>query len=138
MSGRSSDPNWFPQPPPKPLKAPLAAKLFFGTLVPVVAVVGAALAMSGFGHSGHKAKPTAAAARTIAAGAAEQDRRQALAECMKSMGAGSGSRGGGRFGGGGPSNSYRDAVDFCRSLLRPSQLAPETPQRTGTTAPPVA
>ena len=77
MSDRSSDPNWFPQPPPKPLKAPSAAKLFFGTLISVVAVVGAALAMSGFGHSGHKAEPTAAAALTVAAGVAEQDRRQA-------------------------------------------------------------
>ena len=94
--------------------------------------------MSGFGHSGHKAKPTAAAALTVAAGAAEQDRREAFAACMKSMGAGSSPRGGGRFGGGGSSNTYRDAFDFCRSLPRPDQVAPESPQRTGTTAPPVA
>jgi uncharacterized membrane protein YgcG len=138
MSDRSSDSNWFPQPPPKPLKAPSAAKLFFGMLIPIVAVVGAARAMSGFGRSGHKAKPTAAAALTVAAGVAEQDRRQAFATCMKSMGAGSSSRGGGRFGGGGPSSTYRDAFDFCRSLLRPDQVESESPQRTRTTAPPVA
>ena len=136
MSDRFSDPNWWPQPPPKPLKAPSAAKLVFGTLVPAVAVVGAVVWMSGFGHSGHKAKSAAPLAVTV--GAAAEGSRQAFFECMRSAGAGSRSRGGGRFGGGGPSKDFRSALDVCRSLLQPGQSGPVAPPRTGTTPAPVA
>jgi hypothetical protein len=139
MSGRFSDPNWWPTPPPKPPKAPSEMKLVFGTLVAALVVVGAFVALSGFGHSGHKAKTAAAAAPAapVAVGvdAARAERRQALQQCLKSMGAGSGPRGGGRFGGGGPSKSFRNAYDVCRSLLQPNDLVPAAPRRTSTTAP---
>jgi hypothetical protein len=136
-SDRLSDPGgWWPTPPPKPLKAPSAAKLVFGTILPAVAVVGAVVALSTIGHSSHK--PEAAAAGPVPARvtATEQSRRQAFRDCMKSLGAGSGFRGG-RFGGG-PSKSFRTAYEVCRSLLATAGPAPVAPQRTGTTAPPVA
>ena len=56
---------------------------------------------------------------------------------MKNMGAGSSSRGG-RFGGGGPSKSFRDTFNVCRSLVETGGRAPVLPRRTGTTAAPVA
>jgi hypothetical protein len=138
MADRFSDPGWWPTPPPKPLKAPSAAKLVFGTILPALAVVGAVVALSTIGHSSHKAQPKAAAPVPARVAATEQSRRQAFADCMKSMGAGSGFRGGGRFGGGGPSKSFRTAFDVCRSLLSRGGLQPATPPRTGTTAAPVA
>ena len=58
MSSRFSNPDWWPTPPPKPLKAPSVAKLVFGTLVPALAVVGAVVGISTFGSSGHKTKTT--------------------------------------------------------------------------------
>jgi hypothetical protein len=133
VSDPVSGPNWFPQPPPKPLKAPSAAKLALGSL-PAVAVVGAVVWMSGVGHSGHKPKPATPAA-------SEMTSRQAFAASMKSMGANSGFRFRGRFGGGragGSSNDYRSAFEVCRSLLRPSGSAPAAPPATGTTPAPVA
>ena len=48
--------------PPKPLKAPSAARLVFGMLVPAVAVVGVIVWMSSIGHSGAKAKSATPAA----------------------------------------------------------------------------
>jgi len=111
--------EWFPTPPPKPLKAPSAAKLVFGTLVPAVAIVGAIVWMSTIGHSGHKATAAVApAAAPPAVSAAAQDRRRAFSECMRSLGGGSGFRARGRFGGGGPSKGFRDAFALCRSLLQ--------------------
>ena len=142
MVDRFSDPGWWPTPPPKPLKAPSAAKLVFGTILPGIAVVGAVVALSTIGHSSQKAKPKAAAAAPATAtsvGATEQSRRQAFADCMKSMDAGSGFRGGGRFGGGGPSKRFRTAFEVCRSLVAsggPAPVAPAPPTRT--TAVPVA
>src|SRR5262249_16602956 len=110
MTDRFSDPGWWPTPPPKPLQAPSAAKLVFGTILPAVAVVGAVVVLSTIGHSGHK---------------------------LKSMGAGSGFRGG-RFGGGGPSKSFRTAFEVCRSLLATHRPAPAAPAPTRTTSVPVA
>jgi len=138
MSSRFSNPDWWPTPPPKPLKAPSVAKLVFGTLVPALAVVGAVVGISTFGSSGHKTKTTAAEPIALGIGSARDDRRQALQECMKNMGASTGARGGGRFGGGGPSKSFRDAFDVCRSLVETGGAAPILPRRTGTTAAPVA
>jgi hypothetical protein len=139
LADRFSDPGWWPTPPPKPLKAPSAAKLVFGTILPGLAVVGAVVALSTIGHSSHKAKPEAAAPAATSVGATEQSRRQAFAECMKSMDAGPSFRGGGRFGGGGPSKRFRTAFEVCRSLLSPGSRAPVAPaQPTRTTAVPVA
>ena len=138
MADRFSDPGWWPTPPPKPLTAPSAAKLVFGTILPAVAVVGAVVALSTIGHSGHKLKPNEAPAAATPVGATEQTRRQAFAGCMKSMGAGSGFGGGGRFGGrGGPSKSFRTAFEVCRSLLATGGPAPAPPPAR-TTPPPVA
>jgi hypothetical protein len=138
MADRFSDPGWWPTPPPKPLKAPSAARLLFGTILPAVAVVGAVVALSTMGHSGHKPKPKEAPAAAALVGATEQSRRQAFADCMKSMGAGSGFRGGGRFGGGGPSKSFRTAFEVCRSLLATGGPAPAPPAPPRTTSAPVA
>lgn len=138
MADRSSDPGWWPTPPPKPLKAPSAAKLVFGTILPAVAVVGAVVALSTIGRSSHGAKREAAAPPAPArVTATQQSRRQAFAECMKSMNAGSGFRGGGRFGGG-PSKQFRTAFAVCRSLLTSGALTPAAPSPTTTTAAPVA
>jgi hypothetical protein len=136
MADRFSDPGWWPTPPPKPLKAPSAAKLVFGTILPAVAVVGAVVALSTVGHSGNRPKPKEAPAAATPVGATEQSRRQAFADCMKSMGAGAGFRG--RFGGGGPSKSFRTAFEVCRSLLATGGPAPAAPTPTRTTAAPVA
>ncbi|HEY2218458.1 MAG TPA: hypothetical protein VGH35_03905 [Gaiellaceae bacterium] len=140
MADRLSGSGWFPTPPPKPLKAPSAATLVFGTILPAVAVVGAVVALSTMGHSSHKAKPTVTAPVAARLGATEQNRRQAFADCMKNMGAGSGSgfRGGGRFGSGGPSKDFRTAFAVCRSLVSPGGLPPAAPSPTATTAAPVA
>jgi hypothetical protein len=132
VSDRSSDPNWWPQPPPKPLKAPSAATLVFGSLVFAVAVVGALVWM--VGHSGHKAKSAAAPAAVTVSAAAEGS-RQAFADCMRSLGAGSSFRGRGRFGRGGPSKNFREARDICRSVLQPGRIAPP---RTATATAPIA
>jgi hypothetical protein len=126
MSDHFSDRSWWPQPPPNPLKAPSVATLVFGSLVAAVAVVGALFWISASGHSGRKAKSAAAPAVT------------GFADCMRSMGAGSGFRSRGRFGGGGPSKNFREASDVCRSLLRPRQPGPIAPPRTGTAPAPVA
>ena len=138
MADRFSDPGWWPTPPPKPLEAPSAAKLVFGTILPAVAVVGAVVALSTIGHSGHKPKAKEAPAAATPVGATEQSRRQAFADCMKSMGAGSGFRGGGRLGRGGPSKSFRTAFDVCRSLVATGAPAPVAPAPTRTTSAPVA
>jgi len=138
VSDRFSDPSWWPQPPPKPLKAPSVATLVLGSVVGAIAVVGAIFWISGSGDSGHKAKSAAAPAAVIV-GAADQERRQAFAECMRSMGAGSSFQSRGRFGGGGgPSKNFREARDVCRSLLQPGQSGPIAPPRTGPAPAPVA
>jgi hypothetical protein len=132
-----SDRSWWPQPPPKPLKAPSMAMPVFGSLVVAVAVVGALVWLLSSGHSGNKAK-SAAAPAAVTVSAAAQGSRQAFADCMRSMGAGSGFRSRGRFGGGGPSKNFREALDVCRSLLQPGQPDPIAPLRTGTVPAPVA
>jgi len=136
MADRFSDPGWWPTPPPKPLKAPSAAKLVVG-IFPGIVVVGAVVALSTIGHSGDKAKPKAtAAAAATSVGETARSRQEAFTDCMKTMGAGGGFRGGGRFGGGGPSKRFRTAFQVCRSLVSrgPAPAAP-APR---TTAVPVA
>jgi hypothetical protein len=119
----SSNPSWFPTPPPKPLKAPSAAKLVFGTIAPAVAVVGAIVWMSS-GHSGHKATAASAPA-AVAVTAAAQDRREAFRECMRSLG-------------GGSSKSLRNAFEVCHSLLRSAPATPVAPSATRRTSAPIA
>jgi hypothetical protein len=136
VSDGLSGPNWFPQPPPKPLKASSGATLVFGSVVSAV-VVGVIVWMS-VGHSGQEAKSVPGAPAALTVTEAAQGSRQAFAECMQSMGADSGVRGRGRFGGGAPSKNYRSALDVCRSLLHPGQPRPIAPPRTGTTPAPVA
>src|SRR5436189_51121 len=76
MADRLSGSGWFPTPPPKPLKAPSAATLVFGTILPAVAVVGAVADGddSGAGRLTDQAGPapgsSAAAARRLPARAA--------------------------------------------------------------------
>jgi hypothetical protein len=135
VSDPVSGPNWFPQPPPKPLKATSTSMLFLGALAAVA--VGAFVWTSAVGGSGSKAKSAAApAAATVSA--APQSAREAFDQCMHSMGAGSTARGRGRFGGGGPSKSFRNAFNVCRSLIRPRQSEPVAPPPTGTTPAPIA
>ncbi len=138
MSSRWDDPNWWPAPRRQQKPPPSASKLLFGTLLPVVAVAGLLIALTGFKHSGHQAQGSAAtAAHQVVTGPV--DPRQAFEECMRSAGAGGGSRfGGGRFGGG-PSQKFRQAFEVCRSLLQSSGV-PLTPLPTTTApiVPPVA
>jgi len=137
VSDRFSDPSWWPQPPPKPLKAPSVATLVLGSVVAAIAVVGAIFWISGSGDSGHKAK-SAAAPAAVTVGAADQGSRQAFADCMRSMGAGSSFGSRGRFGGSRPPKNFREARDVCRSLLQPGRSGPIAPPRTGTAPAPVA
>ena len=136
MSDRLSDSSWFPQPPPKPLKATSAATLLFACVIFAVAVAGAVFWLTD-NQSGKKAEPVAAAAAAVTASPGVQGTRQAFADCMRSMGAGSGFQGRGRFSRG-PSKNYRDAFAVCRSLVQPQQSGPVSPPRTGTAPAPVA
>ena len=138
MADRSSDSSWFPTPPPKPLEAPSAATLLLGTILPALAVVGAVVWLSTLGHSSHQATPKTAAPVAARLGTTEQSRRQAFAECMKSVGAGSGSPGAGRLGGEGASKGFRTAFEVCRSLVSPGGVPPAAPSPRTTTAAPVA
>jgi hypothetical protein len=136
MSGGLSSPSWFPQPPPKPLKATSVVTLAFGAVVCVVAAVAAIVVISSSGHSGRKTPPAATRPTPVSSGA--QGSRQAFAECMQSMGANGGSRARGRFGRSGPSQHFRTAVDVCRSLVQPAEPEPVAPAGTGAATPPVA
>ena len=140
MSSRWEDPNWWPTPIPQ--KPPSTAKVVIGILVPVVAVVAAAVAIVVLQHSGGKPKAAGAASPAGAvASNAQVDRRAAFDQCMKSMGAGSRSSfgGRGRFGGGGPSRSFRNAFVLCRSLLQSGGPPPgPLPATTATPEAPVA
>jgi len=135
VSHRLSDPSWFPQPPPKPLKAPPALPLVFGALVLAVAVVAAIIVLSSSHHSG---RTTQAAATATVSSPAPRSREEAFADCLRSMGANAGSRGRGRFGRSGPSENFRTAVDVCRSLVQPGGPSPVAPAETGAKTPPVA
>jgi len=140
MSSQFSDPNWWPKPPP--VKVPSTAKIVFGTIVPVVVAAGLVIALLTAPHGSPPAKTTAvraALAGPESAAEAEASRRVAFAQCLKGMGAGSSSGFGrrGRFGRTGPSQSFRDAFDVCRSLLQSGGLdpSPPAPTRTSTTLP---
>lgn len=137
MASHSSEPSWFPTPPPKPLKATSATVLVFGALIGIVAVI-AIVAVVAFGQSDKPATP-AATTTVLPAGATSpaESRQAAFEQCMKGMDAGSAGGGVGRFRRG-PSQSFRDAFAVCRSLLQTGSLDPVSPQPTGTTAPPVA
>jgi hypothetical protein len=136
VSERVSHSDWFPKPPPKPLKAASAATLLFACVIFAVAVAGVVFWLTD-DHSGQKTKP-AAPSVAVTTGTAVQDTRQTFAECMRNMGAGSSTRGGGRFSRGGPSKNFRSAFDVCRSLVQQGQPEPLAPPRTGTTPAPVA
>jgi hypothetical protein len=126
MASRFSDPSWWPTPPPE-RPAPVS-KIMVGTVVPVLAIVGAVAAVLTLGHGDRASTPVPTGAvtaetRTVSQGEAEQ--RAAFTECMRGAG-GSGGSVRGRFGRTGPSSQYRRAFDVCRSLLRPD-AAPQPP-----------
>jgi hypothetical protein len=127
MASRFSDPNWWPTPPPqRPLPV---SKIVVGTVLPVLAVVGAVAAMLTLGHKGSASTPVpagAVTAETRTVSPSEADRRAALTECMSSAGDSGGSVRG-RFGRTGPSEQYRRAFDVCRSLLEPSAAPQPAP-----------
>jgi hypothetical protein len=135
-TGSTSGSSWFPTPPPKPLKAPSAAKLIFGGLTSA-AVVGGIAASFIFGPSRSKPQPAATTPAAVARTSAAADRREAFAQCLKNMGGDSGFRPRGRFGGGGPSRSAREAFAVCRSLTAGGG-GPAPPPRTPTVTAPVA
>jgi hypothetical protein len=139
VSSRWDDPSWWPKPRRRDKPPPSATKLFVGTLLPIFAIAGLVIALTGFKHS---EKPTGRAAVTHQTTTGPVDPREAFRECMQSAGAGSrrgGSRFGGRFGGGarGPSEKYMQAFAVCRSLLQTGS-APPPPASTGPATPPVA
>ena len=140
MADAPSGPNWFPTPPPKPLEAPSAAKVGLGVLVVVLVVAGGAVALSNVGRSSHKTATTPIPKTRGVATPTREDRRQAFEDCMKSMGAGTPAAPRSRFGGGGPSQRFRDAFGVCRSLLQTGALDPVAPTGggTGTTVAPAA
>ena len=143
MSSRDGS-SWFPEPRRKDKPPPSAAKLLLGTLLPVVAVAGLVVALTGFKHT----SPTAAG-KTVSTAQVTTDvsPRQAFNDCMRSAGAGAGSRGrssgfgGGRFAPRPDMNKIRQAFAICRSILQNS-AAPTTPDvpftPTTPAAPPVA
>jgi hypothetical protein len=137
VTGPSSD--WFPTPPPKPLQAASTAKLALGALLVVLLIAGAAVALSTVGHSSPAATTTPPAVPTapVPATPTAASRRAAFEDCLKGMGAGS-APGVGRFGRGGPSQSFRDAYDVCRSLLQSGALDPVAPGSSGTLTAPAA
>jgi hypothetical protein len=136
MSGGFSNPSWFPQPPPRPLKATPAVTLLFGAVVCVVAGIAAIVVISSSPHSDRKTPPAATRPTPVSSAAAGS--RQAFAECLQSMGANAGTRGRGRLGRSGPSRNFRTAVDVCRSLVEPAEPEPAAPAGTGAATPPVA
>jgi hypothetical protein len=136
VSSRWDDPNWWPKPRRQDKPPTSAAKLFIGTLLPVLAIAGLLIGLSGFKHSGHTASLASTTAVTQERSAGSLDRQAAFEQCVRSAGGGGRSGfGGGRFGGG-PSQQFRQAVAVCRSLLQPS--APAPPVSTGPITPPVA
>jgi hypothetical protein len=138
-SDNFSDPNWWPTPPPKPLRAPSAAKILLVVLLAAAGGGGiyAATRLSPSHSPSHTATVPAAPAPDVRVGAAAQDDREAMRQCLRSLGAGSGSAFGSRFGGGGPARGEREAFAVCRSLLQPDRARTAT-QPTATIAPPAA
>jgi hypothetical protein len=139
MASRFSDPNWWPTPPPE--RPASVSKIMIGTVLPLLAIIGAVAAVLTFDHKGSDAAgPVPAGAvtaqtRTVSRG--EGDRRAAFAECLRSVAGSGGNSVGGRFGRTGPSAQFRRAVDVCRSLLQPN-AAPAAPPAPTSGAAPVA
>jgi hypothetical protein len=129
--------SWFPEPRRKDKPPPSAAALLLGTLLPVVAVAGLVVALTGFRHPSHQAAGSVSTAQVTTG---PVDARQAFNDCMKSAGAGGGGRrsglGGGRFSPRPDFNKIRQAYAICRSILSngPGTTVPLLP--TTTTAPP--
>jgi len=129
--------NWFPEPRRKQKPPPPASKLLLGTLLPVLAVVGIVVALTGFRNSGHTAAGPAVTTTQVTT--VPVDPRQAFNDCMRSAGAGGRSSGiGGRFGSRPNANRFRQAFEICRSILRSGTApgAPLTPSATTAPAPP--
>jgi len=134
--------SWFPEPRRKDKPPPSAAKLLLGTLLPVVALAGLVVALTGFRHT----SPTAAG-KTVSTVQVTTDvsPREAFNDCMRSAGAGSRGRssgfGGGRFAPRPDMNKIRQAFAICRSILQ-NGTAPTDPSvpitPTTPAAPPVA
>jgi hypothetical protein len=134
--------SWFPEPRRRDKPPPSAAKLLLGTLLPVVALAGLVVALTGFRHT----SPTAAG-KTVSTAQVTTDvsSRQAFNDCMRSAGAGSRGRssgfGGGRFAPRPDMIKIRQAFAICRSILQngTAPTAPGVPfTPTTPAAPPVA
>jgi hypothetical protein len=130
--------SWFPEPRRKDKPPPSAATLLLGTLLPVVAVAGLVVALTGFKHPGHQAAGKSVSTGQVTTGPV--DPRQAFNDCMRSAGAGGGrsSGFGGRFAPRPDFNKIRQAYAICRSVLQNGTApgAPLTPTTSTTPAPP--
>ena len=138
MSSRDGS-SWFPEPRRKDKPPPSAAKLLLGTLLPVVAVAGLVVALTGFRHPGNTAAGKTVSTAQVTTGPV--DPRQAFNDCMRSAGAGNRGRrsgfGGGRFSPRPDFNKIRQAYAICRSVLQNGTApAPLTPTTSTTPAPP--
>jgi hypothetical protein len=138
MSSRDGS-SWFPEPRRKDKPPPSAAKLLLGTLLPVVAVAGLVVALTGFRHTNNT--PAAKAVSTAQVTTGPVSSREAFNDCMRSAGAGGGRRsgfGGGRFSPRPDMNKYRQAYAICRSILQSGTApsGPLTPSTTTAPAPP--
>jgi hypothetical protein len=113
-----------------------------GTLLPVLAVAGLVVALTGFKHTSHT---TVGKTVSTAQVTTDVSSRQAFNDCMRSAGAGSRGRssgfGGGRFAPRPDMNKIRQAFAICRSILQngTAPTAPGVPfTPTTPAAPPVA
>jgi hypothetical protein len=136
MASRWDDPSWWPKPrEPKP---PTNEQVVVAFGLPFLAVGIAVLLFLSARHSGHKPDTAGKApAVQVTTTSVEESQQQAFSDCMKSLGAGSGFRPRGRFGGGGPSQKFREAYEVCRGLVRSGNDTPP-PTTAKTPAPPVA
>ena len=110
--------------------------MLLGTLLPVLAVVGLVLAITGFRHSDTKAAAPAVTTAKVTTGPV--DPRQAFNDCMRNAGVSRSSGVGGRFGSRPNLQKFRQAFEICRSITQ-TGAAPSVPVApTTTAAPPVA
>jgi hypothetical protein len=108
-----------------------------GTLLPILAVVGIVLAITGFRHSDTKAAGQAVSVSTVQVTTGPVDPRQAFDDCMRNAGVSRGSRVG-RFGSRPNLQKFRQAFEICRSITQ-NGAAPSVPiAPTTTAAPPIA
>jgi len=131
--GVTGSTDWFPAPPPRPLKAPSALKIAAVIALACAAAGGVAvMSLTSHGHATPKAATPAALAR--GAGETHAAREQGLASCMRSIG---GTRSASPFSRG-PSKQLRNAFAICRSLLRPPAAPPSVPVQAPPSSAPVA